>query len=255
MPYNSCLSEAKRVVDAVLESYFKSPVDIFGKGHHEGETNYLKFLRASYIRTVSDVLTFFSNRRASLLEIGSYLGVVSIALQELGYCIHSCDIPEFHNAPRLRAVYERRKIPYSGINLRSASLPYPDESFDGVIMCEVIEHLNFNPIPPLLEINRTIKPEGLLYLGTPNLVKLTNRVRFLLGRSIHHPIREFLSQLDPEDNMIVGLHWREYSSDELRELLEITGYKVIHRSFHVYADERRQTPIKKILGSLIYWGV
>jgi len=55
--------------------------------------------------------------------------------------------------------------------------------FDVIIIVEVIEHLNMNPLPVLQEINRILKPDGILYITTPNQVNLFNRVTIILGGS------------------------------------------------------------------------
>lgn len=46
-------------------------------------------------------------------------------------------------------------------------LPYPSESFDLVILVEVIEHVT-DKMALLLEINRVLRPSGKLFLTTPN---------------------------------------------------------------------------------------
>jgi ubiquinone/menaquinone biosynthesis C-methylase UbiE len=47
-------------------------------------------------------------------------------------------------------------------------LPFKNNCFDGAYCCEVIEHLD-NPRACLIEIHRVLKPQGLLYLSTPNV--------------------------------------------------------------------------------------
>lgn len=47
------------------------------------------------------------------------------------------------------------------------NLPYADESFDIIISCETIEHLQ-DPLAALKEMARVCRAEGLIYLTTPN---------------------------------------------------------------------------------------
>jgi len=47
------------------------------------------------------------------------------------------------------------------------NLPYAEESFDIIISCETIEHLQ-NPLQALKEMARVCRTDGLLYLTTPN---------------------------------------------------------------------------------------
>ena len=51
--------------------------------------------------------------------------------------------------------------------------------------------MNFNPLPVLLEINRVLKDDGIIYVGLLNQASLRNRLLLLFGRSIHNSISEF----------------------------------------------------------------
>jgi len=95
-----------------------------------------------------------------------------------------------------------------------------------------LEHLNFNPIPTLLEISRVLKTGGHLYLAMPNLARLSNRVKLLLGMQIYSSIDALFLQLSPKTNMIVGIHWREYTMDETKELLRRLGFAIERAYFH-----------------------
>lgn len=58
-------------------------------------------------------------------------------------------------------------------------LPYESESFDLVILSEVIEHLeSFMPI--IREIGRVLRPGGHFVMSTPNMARLHSRFHFFL---------------------------------------------------------------------------
>ena len=59
-------------------------------------------------------------------------------------------------------------------------LPYADDSFDLVMMIDVIEHC-FITCFALEEALRVTKPNGFLMLTTPNLASIYNRVFLMLG--------------------------------------------------------------------------
>jgi len=80
------------------------------------------------------------------------------------------DVHEVQNNEKIKAIYLENQIhTASGYlqNIPSTSLPFAKNSFDCVIMCEVLEHLNFNPLSVLKEINRVIRPGGFFYLTVP----------------------------------------------------------------------------------------
>ena len=60
-------------------------------------------------------------------------------------------------------------IEYRSLNVETADFPWPDEYFDVVVFCEVIEHLMADPIRVLNEIHRVLKPGGTLLVSTPNV--------------------------------------------------------------------------------------
>lgn len=77
----------------------------------------------------------------------------------------ACDIDE-------RAMQEAKRL--FGSELKSCDvlvpgspLPYPDESFDLVTSMDVVEHI-VDPVPWLKEALRVLRPNGQLFLTTPN---------------------------------------------------------------------------------------
>lgn len=60
-------------------------------------------------------------------------------------------------------------------------LPFDDESFDAVVVGEVLEHLRF-PELAIREARRVLKPGGVLVGSVPNNYRLKSRLRFLAGR-------------------------------------------------------------------------
>jgi 2-polyprenyl-3-methyl-5-hydroxy-6-metoxy-1,4-benzoquinol methylase len=224
----------EHLVDTLLKSYQAEPVDLLGIGDAEGEYRYLTGLRPTYVRTVHDIVDQLNGhdpRSVKVLEIGCFLGLVSIALARVGFQVTATDIPEFLRCARLRERLDRAGVCHQACNLRDYRLPFEDETFDVVVMCEVLEHLNFNPLPIICESNRVIKPHGVAYVALPNLAHEANRRRLLGGESIHNPIKDFFAQLDPKKNMIVGLHWREYTTAEVKEMLEEMGFAVMEQRY------------------------
>ncbi len=231
------VADAIGILDQVIADYKGNPVDLLNIGDVDGEYTYLVNARRSYQRTVRDLVGLFPQGQSGgaaaikVLEIGAYLGVVSITLARLGFSVTALDIPEFMQNDRLRERYLHDDVATLSANLRDYKIPAPAEGFDLVIMCETLEHLNFNPVPVLLEINRVLSRGGVLYLSLPNLASLVNRAKLLCGHSIHNPISDFFAQLSDRENMIVGLHWREYTGAEIRELLGTLGFALERHYF------------------------
>ena len=54
-------------------------------------------------------------------------------------------------------------------------------SYDAVIMVALIEHL-VDPLRAMQEIRKVIKPDGFIYIDTPDIAKYTRRIKLLFGR-------------------------------------------------------------------------
>jgi len=68
------------------------------------------------------------------------------------------------------------------INLNE-SLPFPDNSFDVVVMAEVLEHLPY-PLITLSEIKRVLKTNGEFIGNVPLAYHLKDRLQILRGRKL-----------------------------------------------------------------------
>jgi SAM-dependent methyltransferase len=115
------------------------------------------------------------------------------------------------------------------VDISQQRTSYADGRFDVVVMSEVLEHL-IDPDFAIIEAKRVLKPDGLLYITTPNLAAWFNRfllfagtqplftetsVEWTFGRS------GFLPRSRP-----VG-HLRLYTYRALKEFLDYHGLKVI----------------------------
>ena len=250
-------SSPKALVNEVIADLNANPVDLLNSGAGPGERRYLERLSPQYVRTITELKQILDERvrrpasQIRVLEIGSFLGVLCFALRKIGFQVTAQDIPEFQSNVRLQERYQRAGIEWVAANLKRHTFPYPDGHFDFVIMCETLEHLNFNPLPVIKEINRVMKRGGLLYLTVPNQLSAYNRLRMLRGRAIQASVEEFYQQLDIRNNMIVGLHWREYSRADLYELLEPMGFKILSHYFYQESKWHRYRRLKFSLKDLL----
>ena len=101
-------------------------------------------------------------------------------------------------------------------NVEEEEFPYPDNSFDVVLFCEMLEHMLMNPIATLRQIHRVLAPNGVLILTTPNVARIENVLRLLHGANMYDPY----SGYGP-----YGRHNREYTRHELHRLLEFAGFE------------------------------
>ena len=174
---------------------------------------------------------------ADLLDLGAAPGAQSIALARAGYRVTAVDLGEAPDAwgagsptGTMVGAFERAGVDLVLWNLDETPYPFADESFDVVLLTEVLEHLREYPLRALVEARRILRPDGVLIITTPNAASLQNRVRLALGRSVHTPLRDWMFGLPH------ARHAREYTAEELRELVTTAGFELVFiegRHFHI----------------------
>ena len=226
---------------------------VVGDTASRGNSEYISKHRHEYLRTIQDIdLLFDGSKGKRVFEIGAFFGVVSIALARLGYQVTASDVPEYMGLAVQRDRFSKEGVSVHEMNFSDYKIDAPDESFDCVIMCEVLEHLNFNPLPLFKEINRILSVDGVFYLALPNGAQIRNRINLALGRPIGLKVSEFFHQLDGQHELIANGHWREYTMSEVREMLEPMGFRREKSYYFSLGECEGDTRLKKRLGRMFY---
>ncbi|MCX6704299.1 MAG: class I SAM-dependent methyltransferase [Candidatus Woesebacteria bacterium] len=254
------LQYIEKIIDELIDSYRESPINHLNINDFEAEQRYLISHKQEYIRTIKDIVNYYVDsyfNHIKILEIGCFLGIISVALSRIGFRVTATDIKEYISCRNLQTLFQKNRVDYIESNLRDYQIPFSTEEFDAVIMCEVLEHLNFNPLPVIKEINRIMKTGGLFYVTLPNIARSVNVLNIgLYGKAIHDPIKDFFTQLNPkEGNKIVGLHWREYTAEEIKEMLEQMDFKLTCQVYEESGKLDNRTKfklsVKKIFRNII----
>jgi len=248
------LREIETLVDSVIDEFRHFDLDPGGvRSEYAEDPVYLRAHRHEYVRTLRDFVGFADRHPVDqVLEIGAFFGVVSICISKLGFRMVAADIPEYMSLAAQRERFGRHGIEIAEVRLEDYVLPFESERFDAILMCEVLEHLNFNPLPLIKEINRIGAPDSLFYLSLPNLAQLENRLKLVRGVSNLAPIQSYFEQLDPEQLEIANGHWREYTAAEVREMLERMGYEIESQYFFSLGETLAGSSLRKRLGRLFY---
>jgi 2-polyprenyl-3-methyl-5-hydroxy-6-metoxy-1,4-benzoquinol methylase len=187
---------------------------IIGNGFFESD-EYYRLERERYWRSLEYLARLPLRFPARILEIGG--GQIAILCKHLfGDECEVGDVSDTYRAP-----LDKHGISFFNCNLLNDSYRGASNQFDCVVLLEVIEHL---PIPPYIIFNRLkgfLKPGGILLLTTPNLFRLRNLVRMLLGI-------EFLDHfMYPDGHRGLG-HQLEYSAEHLLWQFSQAGMEVIY---------------------------
>lgn len=113
----------------------------------------------------------------------------------------------------------------------------PLGQFDYIVFCEVLEHLLVSPVQVVEELLSLLRPDGLLYLTTPNFFSI-HRWRQIFQRD--HPQSPLPRR---GQDHAASTHFRESSMAELVGAVEQAGGKLVHAAYSdCWEDEatRRQ---------------
>jgi ubiquinone/menaquinone biosynthesis C-methylase UbiE len=144
-----------------------------------------------------------------VLDWGCGFGQVTALLQE-----HAVDVVAFDYRPDVEAptVVPLERFPEIAAHVSPdpVRLPFGDSSFDTVLSCGVLEHVE-DPDGSLEEIRRVLRPSGTFYVtNLPNRYSYTEAAARLLGLYYHGRL--------PND--------RVYTRRTARDLLERHGFRI-----------------------------
>lgn len=182
---------------------------------------------APYFGHLKQTLEREPSRYQSALDLGCGSDIRDLRLlREMGVpVLVGIDVGQKPN-PRMR----RDSICYVCADIDSNNLPVVDESFDLVIIDNVIEHM-YDPRRVLEECIRVLRKRGVLAVITPNQARLINRLRLILGKSVYYPLDYWMGarqeHIRKGGNMVFAGHVREYTVDELKRMLNFVGFDVV----------------------------
>jgi hypothetical protein len=176
--------------------------------------------------------------KGSVVDLGTFIPVLPIALAMLGYQATIVERFELYG-PTFRSALETTAAA-QGLTVVDLDLSSDDlaalEQHDVVMLMAVLEHLNGSPAALMARIRTLIAPGGVLAVEVPNIAELGQRLRFLLGRSPLPNYETYLGSSYP----FTG-HNREMTSGELRVLLASTGYQLERLEVYDYVPSERMT--------------
>ena len=168
-----------------------------------------------------------------VLDIGAGHGVLSSLLSELGHECYALDM--FDSTARYPDVYKNKQIRFKVCNVEIDPIPFVDGFFDAVVCCQVLEHFTHSHLPVMSEINRVLRPGGIVEIDVPNAVCFRNRSRMIRGKQITYDYEKHYLYATPV--VYKGLsfyperHNREFTRKELRALLEAAHFINIEVAF------------------------
>lgn len=137
----------------------------------------------------------------TFLDVGCATGYAMQLVESWGWQVYGTDVSDFATE------YARRERGLSNVHTGTlASAQLPEVHFDIIYCSHVLEHLP-DPLDNLCEMHRLLRPDGLLFIGVPNI------------RSVRHWLNG--------DIWYSPYHLYNYDADTLRQMLERADFKVV----------------------------
>jgi 2-polyprenyl-3-methyl-5-hydroxy-6-metoxy-1,4-benzoquinol methylase len=172
------------------------------------------------------------NKAKRVLDVGSGQGLLLSFLAELGHECHALDV---RDQPGTYPDTYGKGITFHKCNVEADPIPYPDESFDAVVCCQVLEHFSHSHLPAVREMRRVLRPGGVLEIDVPNAASFRNRLRLLRGKHITYDYAAHYLHATPI--LYKGMsyyplrHNREFTRSDLELLLHSSGFQRYEVSF------------------------
>lgn len=195
------------------------------------ELAYFLIHKVRYLRILEKIEHIAKGKSLKILDIGCYPYHIGSILEKFSHEVYG--IASAHEPVKRKNV--------SIVNIEKEIFPYKDNFFDLVLFNEVIEHLPLSPFPALFEIQRVLKPHGLIMITTPNIARSINRGKMLLGKSVMYSIAAYYEK-DKKGSILYHRHNREYTLSELSHVVREVGFKVKDKGYFI-----SYTPLRKKL--------
>src|SRR5215510_12793675 len=161
-----------------------------------------------------------------LLELGSLLHLSPAIKKFCGYReVCGADFWEADEKMVLETVTQKEgteshTFELHNFNVERDAFPWRDNHFTVALCCELLEHLQSDPMHMLWECNRVLAPDGFLLLTTPNIISARSLEGVLIGCAPY-----LLSQYNRKTP--VDQHNREYAPYEVGLALAAAGFTVV----------------------------
>lgn len=192
-----------------------------------------------------------ADQQHHVLDVGCFNGYISFLFRRLGYRVTGADAMDF---PERTEIFESNDIGFVTTNFNSleAMPDVADESYDAVILAQVIEHILNHPVGFVAELARVTRPGGLLIVTTPQPASFMNAWRLLRGRWSLWGTEDFMRMPKFKDGEIISypeIHYREYLKSELIAIVEAAGYDVLAARYLGLGAAEGQSAWKRFLKS------
>lgn len=212
-----------QMVRSAQDEVAATPADDYFSVYRSQEANYWTEIARWLHETAA------GSGRPRSLDVGCGYGTLSVFLANLfDGEVHCIDMLEDRFDPGLA---QRNGLRFVAGNIEiDDALPWPGP-FDLIVLTEVLEHLNYYPVPTLIKLRDALAPDGRLFLSTPDGGEW-GRVTTYYQSLDEMPLPETaIPYLESGEWDYVDAHIWQYTQDELERVVAEAGFRVIRAGF------------------------
>jgi SAM-dependent methyltransferase len=173
-----------------------------------------------------------------VLDVGSGYCDLALMLHRLGAHVSTLD---FFLQERVESLEQFT------CNIEEERFPFEDDRFDVVVLSDVIEHLNYDYLHPLVEMRRVCRSDGLLLLSTPNAAGVNNFEALIKGKNIYPELYGYYikptTSVGPTGRVYIDRHNRLFTHQEVHYLLFSAGWGLRRWIF----TDLQELPMSRVL--------
>ena len=183
--------------------------------------------RGKFVKSIIE--KYLTCENLTILDLGSGEGGTSVVFAEQNR-VFSYDL----NLIRIERQKKYSALYYK-INGDALKLSLRDNSFDVIILQDVIEHL-YDPKSLINEVIRILKPGGMVYMSTPNKYSIFN---FLADPHWGLPVVSILKREKIRNYFLKYFRKSEFNRKDIPELLSLNDtYKYLGKNFEINLETR-----------------
>lgn len=112
---------------------------------------------------------------------------------------------------------KKYNIKYKELNIELQDSPWEELKFDIIILTEILEHFNFNPVPTMIKIKELLSEDGIIMLSTPDASSWGTCGIYKSWEEMPEPNK---------DTIIQDCHIHQFNESELIEVIKKSGLKI-----------------------------
>ncbi|WP_421877821.1 class I SAM-dependent methyltransferase [Marinoscillum sp.] len=184
---------------------------------------YIVHHKTRFLKDLELITRLIPDRSSMIGDYGAAPFATSMALHDLGYPIDSYDI-----APERFDDFIELGLNIQQINLDDWNKEV-ESKYDFIILTEVFEHLRGDLVKSLSNLKKSLKPNGLLYLTTPNFRSVMGIYKFIFKGISYSSSNDLYHEWNKIHQIGHMGHVREYTVPELSIFFEKLGFEIVMR--------------------------